>query len=90
MLRIACVLATEAGVTVCAPVHDALLVEAAEHEIANAVAATQRAMREASEIVLDGFALRSEAKIFANGSRFVDPRGAETWREVHRSLGIEP
>ena len=33
MLRIACILLTEAGIRVCAPVHDALLIEAPLDEL---------------------------------------------------------
>jgi hypothetical protein len=82
MLRLACCLATERGITVCAPVHDALLVEASIERIDEVVAATQKAMADASKIVLDGFELRSEAKIFAHPERFTDPRGASMWAKV--------
>ncbi len=61
MLRLACCLATERGVFVVAPVHDALLIEGPARSIDEIVRATQEAMSEASEIVLDGFRLRSEA-----------------------------
>jgi len=63
MLRLACCLATEAGIEVCAPIHDALLVAAPIDAIEAAVAATRAAMAEASRIVLDGFEVRTEAKI---------------------------
>src|SRR5215467_13136899 len=46
MLRLACCLATERGIEVCAPVHDALLVEGPADEIAGVVEATQEAMAE--------------------------------------------
>jgi hypothetical protein len=82
MLRLACCLATESGITVCAPVHDALLVMAPIERIGEVVAATQKAMADASKIVLDGFELRSEAKIFAHPDRFTDPRGASMWAKV--------
>ena len=82
MLRLACCLATERGITVCAPVHDALLVEARIEQIDEVVAATQKAMAEASRIVLGGFELRSEVKIFAHPERFTDPRGASMWAKV--------
>jgi DNA polymerase-1 len=52
MLRAACCLATERGILLCAPVHDALLVEGPAGEIKDVVAATRAAMGEAS--VLDG------------------------------------
>lgn len=82
MLRLACCLATERGVTVCAPVHDALLIEAAAGEIETAVAACQEAMREASEVVLSGFALRTDAKIVAHPDRYSDGRGEKMWATV--------
>src|SRR5262245_62654359 len=63
MLRLACCLATEAGITVCAPVHDALLVEGPADTIEEVIARTQVAMRQASEVILGGFGLRSDAKV---------------------------
>ena len=52
MLRLACIFATERGIRVCAPVHDALLIEAPAWQIDEAVQATQAAMAEASAAVL--------------------------------------
>ena len=54
MLRLACSIATENGVEVCAPIHDALLIEADELELDDAVDRTRQAMREASSTVLGG------------------------------------
>lgn len=82
MLRLACCFATERGIAVCAPVHDALLVEAPIDQIDKVVATTQKAMADASRIVLGGFELRSEAKIFAHPARFSDPRGQRMWDTV--------
>src|SRR5262249_37622520 len=86
MLRLACCLATEPGIQVCAPVHDALLVEALVADIEAVVAATQAAMREASELVLPGFPLRTDAKIFRNPERYLDQRGARLWDMISRLL----
>ncbi|MDZ4784247.1 MAG: DNA polymerase [Planctomycetia bacterium] len=86
MLRLACCLATERGITVCAPVHDAVLVEGADEEIDHVVAATQAVMREASATVLDGFELRSDAKIIRYPERYSDPRGERMWGEVSELL----
>ena len=83
MLRWACSLATERGVKVLAPIHDALLVEGPADSIAAVVAETQRAMRQASEVVLDGFALRSDAKVVHWPDRYMDDRGAEFWGRVN-------
>src|SRR5262249_49547169 len=72
MLRLACCLATERGIEVCAPVHDALLVEGTADGIEDVVNRTQTAMREASEVVLPGFPLRTEAKIVRHPERYMD------------------
>ena len=82
MLRLACCLATERGIRVCAPVHDALLIEAPVDRIEATVAATQAAMLEASQIVLDGFELRTDAEIVRYPDRYVDGRGKKMWSEV--------
>jgi DNA polymerase I-like protein with 3'-5' exonuclease and polymerase domains len=87
VLRLACCLATEAGIVVCAPVHDALLIEAADDEIAGAVALTRELMAEAGRIVLDGFALRTDATVVSYPNRYADKRGARMWVEVERLLG---
>jgi hypothetical protein len=82
MLRLACCLATERGIEVCAPVHDALLIEASDADIEREVERTQATMREASETVLPGFPLRSEAKIVRYPDRYSDPRGSAFWRTI--------
>jgi hypothetical protein len=82
MLRLACSLATERKVTVCAPVHDAILIEAPLGELDSAVDRAQRSMAEASKIVLDGFCLRSDAKLVRHPDRFQDERGARMWATV--------
>jgi len=82
MMRLACCELTEAGVAVCCPVHDALLVEATTDTIDDVVAQTQAAMRRAGRIVLDGFELESDAKIVAWADRYMDERGAEMWSRV--------
>jgi len=59
MLRLACSFLTETGVRVCAPVHDAVLIEAPCGEIEAVADHAQREMARASAWVLDGFELRS-------------------------------
>jgi DNA polymerase I-like protein with 3'-5' exonuclease and polymerase domains len=87
MLRIACCLATERGIRVCAPIHDALLVEGPVDSIEEVVGETQRAMQEASEVVLSGFPLRSDATIVRYPDRYSDKRGAKMWDTVQRLIG---
>jgi hypothetical protein len=90
MLRLAACLATEAGVRVCAPVHDAFLIEAAEENIDAEVVRMQGFMREASEIVLSGFPLRTDAKVIRHPDRYIDPRGEAMWETVSRLLAGLP
>ena len=82
MMRLACCMLTEAGVSVCCPVHDAVMVEAPTESIDEIVAQTQRSMRDAGRIVLDGFELESDAKIVRWPERYMDERGVEMWGKV--------
>jgi DNA polymerase I-like protein with 3'-5' exonuclease and polymerase domains len=82
MLRLACCLATERGVAVAGPVHDALVIDAPLDRLAEHVAITQDVMREASRIVLAGFELDSDVKIVRWPDRYMDPRGLRMWRTV--------
>ena len=86
MMRIACILAVEDGVEVCAPVHDAFLIEANADEIEDAEWRMQAHMAEASRIVLDGFQLRSDAKRIVHPDRYLDGRGAAMWERVMNLL----
>ena len=86
MLRLACCLAVESGIRVCAPVHDAILVEAPLEELDDCVAKTRELMAEASEIILDGFRLRSDADIIRYPERYMDERGEIMWNTVWKIL----
>jgi hypothetical protein len=84
MLRLACCLATERGIEVCAPVHDAVLICAPLDRLETDVAATRAAMAEASRVVLAGFELSTEAHVTRYPDRFCDPggRGDVMWQQV--------
>jgi DNA polymerase I len=86
MLRLACCLATERGIEVCAPVHDAVLICAPLDRLEHDVTATQAAFTEASRVVLNGFELRSEAKIVRFPDRYSDARGRRMWQETMRLI----
>jgi hypothetical protein len=86
MLRLACCRATEDGIRICAPVHDALLVEGPADQIEEIVARTQAIMQEASEVVLNGFTLRTEAKVVRFPDRYMDERGQVVWDRVQELL----
>lgn len=86
MLRLACCLATERGIEVSAPVHDAVLICAALERLDAEVARMQDAMREASRIVLNGFELGTDAKIVRYPDRYMDERGATMWDRVMKLI----
>jgi hypothetical protein len=88
ILRLACSTATEAGIAICAPVHDALLIEAPADEIDEVAEETQRHMEAASRIVLSGFELRAKIEqVVRYPERYVDEkRGRRMWETVMKLL----
>ena len=89
MMRLACCLGVERGIEVCAPVHDAFLVAAPLGQLDADVATMQACMAEASRVVLDGFELRSDAKLVRYPDRFMDEgRGRVMWDRVMRLIGL--
>src|SRR5262245_7655405 len=87
MLRLACCLATERGIEVCAPVHDAVLICAPVDRLEHDVARMRACMAEAARAVLAGFDLRTDAAIIRHPERYHDPRGAVMWERVNRLIG---
>jgi DNA polymerase I len=86
MLRLACSLATERGIELCAPVHDAVLIHASKETLAHAIALTQECMHQASEAVLAGYRLRTEIKPFVYPEHYQDARGIDMWQTVQGLL----
>lgn len=86
MMRLAACLATERGVGVCCPVHDAFLIDAPADRIGGETARMQAAMREASELVLPGFPLRTDAQVVRHPDRYADGRGRAMWQAVAAAL----
>src|ERR1700730_8057456 len=87
MLPLARCLGVEAGIEVCAPVHDAVLIAAPLERLDQDIARMQDVMREASRVVLDGFELGMDAKIIPYPDRYADPRGEVMWDRVIRLIG---
>ncbi len=88
MLRLACIRLYQDGVRVCAPVHDALLIEAPLAELEASVIHTQAVMAAASRSILGGFALRSDALLIRPGERYMDERGVAMWNTVMQMIGL--
>lgn len=89
MLRLACIMATQTGIRVCAPVHDALLIEAPIEILESTAAHIQQIMKEASAIILDGFELSSDVKIVRYPDRYIDPRGIQMWDTIMKMAGLQ-
>ena len=101
MTRLAACLATERGIEVCAPVHDAFLICAPLDRLDSDVARMREAMAEASRIVLNGFELCTECsdeydehgkpvefpQIIRYPKRYMDNRGQVMWGRVTELLG---
>jgi len=86
MLRLACCLATERTIEVCAPVHDAVLICAPLDCLEHDVAQMRACMASASRAVLAGFELRTDAVIIRHPDRYQDPRGTVMWDRVNRLI----
>ena len=82
MLRLACILMVDMGLRVCAPVHDAVLIEASLESIDEAVLQAKQSMATASLAVLPNLELRSDVKIVRYPERYMDPRGLDMWNLV--------
>lgn len=86
MLRLACIAATEAGIEVCAPVHDAVLIAAPLDRLDADVATTRALMERAGAAVTGGLPVRTDAEVIRWPDRYTDERGSEMWRRVMRLL----
>ena len=93
-MRLAACLATERGVEVCAPVHDAFLICAPLDRLDQDVATMRAAMAEASRIVLSGFELGTDVSITSWPNRYMDPAAASCgsaswscWIDPNRGRG---
>jgi hypothetical protein len=82
MLRLACCFATESGIEVCAPVHDAVLICAPIDRLEIEIERMRDCMARASRAVLGGFELRAEAAPVVYPDRYRDSRGAVMWDRV--------
>jgi len=88
MLRLACCLATERGIEVCAPVHDAVLISAPLERLEADIGGMQSAMPEASCIVLGGFELSIDTAVVRHPNQYMDERGKTMWDKVMTLLDL--
>jgi DNA polymerase I-like protein with 3'-5' exonuclease and polymerase domains len=81
MMRAAAIAATEVGLGIAAPIHDAFLLLAPLAQLDADVAALQAIMRAAGTAVI-GIPVDPSAKIVRPPDRYMDKRGAETWAKI--------
>lgn len=87
ILRLACIFGIENKVRICAPVHDALLIEATESQIEAVSETMQGYMEKAARTVLAGFPLRTEKTIIPSSKRYMDKKGIPMWNTVMEIIG---
>ena len=76
IMRLAACMLVKSGIQVCTTVHDAFLIQGPVSQATEIVSSAQSIMAEASRIILNGFELRSDAKIIMPGERLHDPVGS--------------
>jgi DNA polymerase I len=87
MMRLACMMATEAGLMICAPIHDALLLEAPADEINDHVARLTATMQKASELVLGkGRVCGVDMETVTYPDHYSDKRGWVMWERVMKLI----
>jgi hypothetical protein len=83
MLRLACCLMIEAGLEVCGPIHDAVLLCAPTERMDEDLALARKLMGKASRIILNGSEVRTEADVVHYPNRYMDEkRGRAMWDRV--------
>ena len=89
MTRLACCLATERGVLVCGPIHDAIMVEASLDGIDEAVATVKKTVGDKGRAVLEGHTVPVDAEVVRWPDRYrPDEEHREMWERVLRLAGV--
>ena len=86
IMRVATVLMLDNDIQIDALVHDAVLIEAPLDRIEHDIAVTQECWREASKIVLDGFALESDCVVTRYPERYFDEDGEHMWNKLQEMI----
>ena len=86
ILRLACCFLCEARFMVCAPVHDAVLIECAVEDIPDTLHDAKSFLAKASRIVLDGFEIRTGEEIIEHPQSLSGDTNKDIWRVIHATL----
>ena len=90
MLRLAASMGTEAGLSICAPIHDALLLEAPLERLDEDVRRLKSIMVQASKLVMGTLACRVDADVIRHPDRYRDERGGQMWDRIMGLLDRMP
>ena len=82
MLRMAISVMLDEGIKVCAPIHDAVLIEAPLDELDEVISKAQVIMADVSDYILSGFRLSSDVDVVKYPERYSDERGAHLWETI--------
>lgn len=89
ILRLSCVRLMDARVKICAPVHDAILIEAPLESLDAQVELARGIMEQACRDLLGGRSCRVDVDLIKSPERYMDmKRGLVMWNTVMRSLGL--
>jgi hypothetical protein len=86
IFRYASLMMGRLGLRICAPIHDAVLLECRNDRVRHDVALAIECLQRASRRFLHGLTLRVDAKYILPGERFTDPRGEKPWDFVDETL----
>ena len=86
ILRLACCFLCDSGVTVCAPIHDAVLVECDIDDVSEIIDRSKFAMARASQVVLGGVKLKTDVAITKFPESLGNERGDKVWAIINTAL----
>jgi hypothetical protein len=89
MMRVAAIAATEAGIEVCAPIHDAFLIQAPINRLDEHVEHMRVLMTKAGEAITGGFRVRTDATVVRFPNRYMDEGGRGMWERVMALLPVQ-
>jgi len=81
-MRLAAIAATESGIEVCAPVHDAFLIAAPLEVLDEHVSRMRELMTKASLVITGSVPIRTDAKTIRFPDRYVDDEEVDMWNLV--------
>jgi hypothetical protein len=90
MMRLAAIAATEAGLEVCAPVHDAMLMAAPLERLEADAGQMVSLMGRAALAVTSGLPVRVDTAFVRWPDRYTDSRGAKLWQRVTQLISELP